>query len=1003
MLARLKRWADSIRGRFDALAEHIDSFGIVVALAAFTVGAMTLMRALVPERCRTLPIRIIDLEMTFSARRFAALLEALSLRQCDGPFLTSLISTDILFPIAYASLLCAVYIWAERQRRFGPTNTPIAEPVPNRNHLLLFLPLIAGAVDILLENIPLWIAGTLITGNPAMAKSAIVDTIVLIGSLGASIKWSLVFLSILAILGELLYNSRGLIIKRLRYSVIAVLIGALPLLIVPQGQDILQRTIEGVSALPGMARAMTALTFGAYVVWYCGRKLVQLEFPRDPTSTRADWYEFYGEHIPRILGVSVLVLGAAAFARVGAAMGGFTLFIIGGFIAAAIVKRFWKNVTEAIGKVLIRGDNRLITDFVQDTGRAVIALTIGLGILYAPNEPADFVLLRRGAYLLVMIAWFFYLYVYSRRGRYVVRTVLPLIKEGFDKAEQKGAAETPALGNEIKQIYDFEIKHLEADSVSSVDPTVLDRAIKRTLLIGAIISLGALVAFTFWTVPSARWLGTLIVLSMFVGSIVFYGSIATWVHERHGIPIAPIALALAAVFSIWNDSHMVRRITGDPAPIAARRDIPTQFNLWRADSSSGQVVLVAAAGGGLRAAYWTAVSLAALQDSIPDFNRHVFAISSVSGGSVGASIYAALVRDSAASPGKVKCLDASATRSFSHCVREFMAEDYLSPVLAKMVAPDFVQAFLPFPWRQLDRSLGLEGSWEDSYEKVTGMPTLRRGFLALYRGGLAPSTVPALFLNTTHVESGKRYITTPLTRGDSTPPLGGRQQTMHDSQDLLELMRSDLPLSTAAHNSARFTYVSPPGRIQRGDTIEYGHVVDGGYFENSGLATLREILDAIQSQGSAGRPIVLYLCNDPLPCRTKPRRDSLPITPRSAVVDWLGPIRALLSTRDARGSLSRADIADLPNVEFIQLNVCDALIAADTSDGDTATLGSVEREKQGRERVISPPLGWLLSKVARDWMDSSLTAGVASLRPSECRRRNVAAFRRLQDALRSVP
>jgi hypothetical protein len=223
---------------------------------------------------------------------------------------------------------------------------------------------------------------------------------------------------------------------------------------------------------------------------------------------------------------------------------------------------------------------------------------------------------------------------------------------------------------------------------------------------------------------------------------------------------------------------------------------------------------------------------------------------------------------------------------------------------------------------------------------------------------------------------------------------------MHDSQDLLELMGSDIPLSTAAHNSARFSFVSPPGRIHRGDTIEYGHVVDGGYFENSGLATLREILEAVQSSGGTTPPVVLYLCNDPLSCREKPKRDSLPTAPRSALADWLGPIRALMSTREARGSLSRAAIIDLPNVEFIQLNVCDALIAADTLDGAGLTTASTQRQRRGRERVISPPLGWQLSKVARDWMDSSLTPGADSLRPSRCRRSNAAALERLQVVLR---
>jgi len=758
-----------------------------------------------------------------------------------------------------------------------------------------------------------------------------------------------------------------------------VMIGALPLLIVPQGQDILQRTIEGSSAVPGIARALFALTLGAYVVWYCGRKLVQLKFPRDPKEVRADWYLFFGEHIPRILGISVLVLGATAFTRAAAAMLPFAFFALGGFVLAAAIKKFRPNVTRKIGELFIRGDLRIITDLVTDTGRAAVALIVALGILYAPDEPRDFVRLRWGAFLLLVITWLFYLYVYSRRERYVVRRLMPMIREGLAKAGQ------PSSDLTMADVYRLMAVYAVADTVASVDPTRLDSAIKRTLLAGALVSIVSLSAFTFWTVPSARAIGALIVLSMAVASVVFFGSISTWAHERHRIPLAPIALVLAALFSVWNDSHMVRRLTGDQSHIPTRPDIPSQFDLWRSDSASGRVVLVAAAGGGLRAAYWTALSLAALQDSIPDFNRHLFAISSVSGGSVGASVYASLVHDSAASPGKVKCLEHNSTRSFSHCVREFMAEDYLSPVLAKMVAPDFVQSFLPFPWRQLDRSLGLEGSWEDSYEKVTGMPTLRRGFLALYKGGLASSTVPALFLNTTHVETGKRYITAPM------------KAALHDTQDLLDLMGSDMPLSTAAHNSARFTYVSPPGRIQRGNTREFGHVVDGGYFENSGLATLREILDVIESRDSASKPIVVYLCNDPIPCRNKPA--ALPITERSAVIEWLGPIKALLSTRDARGSLSRADIKALLDTNFIQLNVCDSLVASNRFDGDSAALGSVEREKQGRERVVSPPLGWLLSKVARDWMDSSLTTGAVAVRASQCRRNNAAAFRRLQTAL----
>jgi hypothetical protein len=234
-----------------------------------------------------------------------------------------------------------------------------------------------------------------------------------------------------------------------------------------------------------------------------------------------------------------------------------------------------------------------------------------------------------------------------------------------------------------------------------------------------------------------------------------------------------------------------------------------------------------------------------------------------------------------------------------------------------------------------------------------------------------------------------------LTRGDSAQRFRESHQNMHDSEDLLRLLGSDLKLSTAAHNSARFTYVSPPGRIQRNDTLEFGHVVDGGYFENSGLATLREVLEALPADRS--QAIVLYLCNDPLPCKAKVDSVMAPIQPRSAMSEWLGPIRAILSTREARGSLSRADIADLSNVKFFQLNVCDALTAGDTTDVKQfdPVLRSEASEERARDRVISPPLGWLLSKVARDWMDKSLTRG-----PSRCRINNVMVMDSIQHLVR---
>ena len=61
--------------------------------------------------------------------------------------------------------------------------------------------------------------------------------------------------------------------------------------------------------------------------------------------------------------------------------------------------------------------------------------------------------------------------------------------------------------------------------------------------------------------------------------------------------------------------------------------------------------------------------------------------------------------------------------------------------------------------------------------------------------------------------------------------------------DMIMRVKRPIRLATAAHMSARFTYVSPAGSVCNND--ETYHVVDGGYFENSGGLTATEIIDVI--------------------------------------------------------------------------------------------------------------------------------------------------------------
>src|SRR5262249_32732161 len=57
----------------------------------------------------------------------------------------------------------------------------------------------------------------------------------------------------------------------------------------------------------------------------------------------------------------------------------------------------------------------------------------------------------------------------------------------------------------------------------------------------------------------------------------------------------------------------------------------------------------------------------------------------------------------------------------------------------------------------------------------------------------------------------------------------------------------DVRLSTAAHNSARFPFISPPGSIRNQDNMLADRIVDGGYFENYGALTAKELALAVHA------------------------------------------------------------------------------------------------------------------------------------------------------------
>ena len=931
------------REQFDALSGAHGSFLVVAALGGIALVLGGFVERAVAS-CGPGNLSFLQLELTFDAREFAEMLNPLK-DACQRGVLWSLV-VDGAFALGYGLALSALYLWVERYLRFGPREKPCPPAdLPPLSAVVVVLPFIAATLDLVFENLALLVAAwPLWRPDGAIMASGLTSALVMIGSIGAALKWTALAAYGLGLLCTLFIGERGTVLWQARFSVVAALLGSVPLLVVPQGQDIARRLTEGPYAAWRAVVGVAALVMCAIGVWYSARILgllrqrierekAEAEAKAASPATRTEddpedsWLLFFEEHIPRMLAVGLLVIAGLAFARVADAEEWFLGVAVGTYLVSMVLARPKRGkLLEAWGAFVLprtlAEDGRLDA-FRQRIGRVMIGV-VGAALLLA-WRPAPWPQ-RLASALLVASAWLLYLYIYSRRE---------LRARDRDSDTTKQALRTGITDTQRTRV-------------------------RSQLIAFGLVSAGLLLAFTFQSVTVGRALGGLPILALMATHAVVVGGMLVHLGRRTGLPMVGLLVGMAVAFSWWNDNHDIRPLPDAEAARHEVRSLQAHFNGWLARRAAEQegpvpVVLVAASGGGLRAAYWSALALAELQDRDSTFARHVYAMSGVSGGSLGTGLFAAMVRDRAGQA-NAPCAPMTA------CVRDFMDDDFLAPVLGKMVAPDMLQWFLPCPIGAFDRATALEESWERSYRDVFGTTTLEEPFLQLYADSARSRDVPVLLLNTTHVQTGKRYISSPV----DDPGV------FLDARSVWEAMGRDLRLSTAIHNSARFTLVSPAGRIDRGDGQSYGSLVDGGYFENSGLtavADLHAMLRARAVQGSLP-PLdvsVLYLCNDPVSCAADMATERPLTSKRGAVGELLSPPTALMATRDARGSYARGRVthqvhdASLP-MHYFQLNVCDGL----------AVTQSDEADQHLRDRLVDPPLGWLLSTGAMAWMDNSL-------------------------------
>ncbi len=389
---------------------------------------------------------------------------------------------------------------------------------------------------------------------------------------------------------------------------------------------------------------------------------------------------------------------------------------------------------------------------------------------------------------------------------------------------------------------------------------ILDQRRARTLAF-MFVTFGFYVAGAYLLSPNRpAWMpGEIPVLLTVLLLLTMACLLLSWTAAVVDVMRIPVFLSFFVVlfisFQLFDKDHYYRPIT-PAAGLAAAPLTPEQLiERWSRDHAAdptAPMVVVATSGGGITAARWTADVLTRLQHEIgTPFGDSIVLVSSVSGGSVGSMYFIDRYRDGNSPAPDDLCgiKDAAAASSLGATSWGFLYRD--------------IWSILPGMPGEKDRGWALERAWSRPMRDDEAT-------LHAWRDDARDGWRPVPVFNATAVETGRRFLLTPLSFGDR----GANEQRVWDAENFNDLYPSwDLPIVSAARLSATFPWVSPIARPAR-DTVDDRrayHLADGGYFDNHGVATavdflrtLKRELDASgvatgDDRGDAGRPKVLLI------------------------------------------------------------------------------------------------------------------------------------------------
>jgi hypothetical protein len=387
---------------------------------------------------------------------------------------------------------------------------------------------------------------------------------------------------------------------------------------------------------------------------------------------------------------------------------------------------------------------------------------------------------------------------------------------------------------------------LLAVTITAIVMALRRDALSRVIRIAGWGAMLALLAFAAFPVTLGTAIGAEFTLFLMLTCWLFVACqmvAHARVEDQHYVLAAGVGAALVVVIVGWPGDSLparpIRCVDGTCEPAQQTRTLPAVFSGWRTQHGENQrpvLLMVAAAGGGARASYWTSIVLGRVTDDVPDaVRRHLFVASGVSGGALGLAVHRGLLASE-----KPAC--AEGERFFEACARRFGQGDFLAPNIAALMTGDIVNQLLlggPFT----GRDVALELAWEERWKAVVGNTLLAEPFAALWPTAMQG---PSLVLNATSTRNGERLVISDLAAATFPGGVTGCRTNLAE--------HARISISAAVNASARFPVIDPPGALAvrpcdgSGDgALVLETVADGGFHDNFGAATLLNVLDALHA------------------------------------------------------------------------------------------------------------------------------------------------------------